>query len=64
MMTVEETIDLMDDPVNSRTALAQIPRGETVERLAQLGDGYSLVRVKLKDKTWWGFVYSWPLGHG
>lgn len=64
MMTVEETIDLMDDPVNSRTALAQIPRGATVERLAQLGDGYSLVRVKLKGKTWWGFVYSWPLGHG
>ena len=63
-VNTEEPIDLMDDPLNSRTSLLHLPRWTQMEQLAQLGDGYSLIRVTVDGKTHWGFVYSWPLGHG
>lgn len=63
-VNTEEAIDLMDDPLNSRTPLLHLPQWTQMEQLAQLGDGYSLVRVTVDGKMHWGFVYSWPLGHG
>lgn len=60
----EEAIDLMDDPLNSRTPLMHLPQWTQMEQLAKLGDGYSLVRVTMDGRICWGFVYSWPLGHG
>lgn len=55
---------LTDDPLNSHNALVTIPEGAAIEYLAQLGEGYSYVRVTLNGRTWWGFVSTWPLGHG
>lgn len=55
---------LTDDPLNSHSALVTIPEGAAIEYLAQLGEGYSYVRVTLNGRTWWGFVSTWPLGHG
>lgn len=55
---------LTDDPLNSHNALVSIPEGTGIEYLTQLGEGYSYVRVKVDGKTWWGFVPTWPLGHG
>lgn len=55
---------LMDDPLNSHTPLLTLPKWTSVEYLAQLGENYSYVRVEVEGKVWWGFVYSWPLGHG
>lgn len=63
-MMTEEEIDLMDDPLNSRTALLTLPAETDMERLAQLGEIFSLVRVETDGEVHWGFVYSWPLGHG
>lgn len=55
---------LTDDPLNSHNELVTIPAGTAIEYLAQLGEGYSYVRVAVDGKTWWGFVSTWPLGHG
>ena len=55
---------LTDDPLNSHNELVTIPAGTAIEYLAQLGEGYSYVRVVVDGKTWWGFVSTWPLGHG
>ena len=55
---------LTDDPLNSHSTLVTIPGGTAIEYLAQLGEGYSYVRVVVDGKTWWGFVPTWPLGHG
>ena len=55
---------LTDDPLNSHNVLVTIPQGAAIEYLAQLGEGYSYVCVRLEGKTWWGFVSTWPLGHG
>lgn len=69
-VTLEIDLALTDDPLNSREPLAVIPvrthadELSSIEYLAQLGEGYSLVRVVADGKTWWGFVPTWPLGHG
>jgi hypothetical protein len=63
-VTTEAELDLTDDPLNSHNALVTIPEGAAIEYLAQLGEGYSYVRVTLNGRTWWGFVSTWPLGHG
>lgn len=63
-MNNSEPLFLTDDPLNSRTALAELPQWTNLERLARLGDGYAYVRVEIGGKTWWGFVYAWPLGNG
>lgn len=55
---------LTDDPLNSHSTLVTIPAGAAIEYLAQLGEGYSYVRVVVDGRTWWGFVSTWPLGHG
>ena len=55
---------LTDDPLNSHNPLVVIPEGAGIEYLAQFGEGYSYVRVQLDGRTWWGFVSTWPLGHG
>ena len=63
-MVANPEVALTDDPLNSRTVLCMLPNGITVERLARLGDAYSLVRVTVDGKVRWGFVPSWVLGHG
>ena len=69
-VTLEIDLALTDDPLNSREPLAIIPvrthadELNSIEYLAQLGEGYSLVRVVADGRTWWGFVPTWPLGHG
>lgn len=62
--TADRNESLTDDPLNSHYVLVTIPEGTAIEYLAQLGEGYSYVRVKLDGKIWWGFVSTWPLGHG
>lgn len=63
-VTTEAGLDLTDDPLNSHTPLLTFEEWDAMERLAYLGDGYAYVRVTRNGKTWWGFVYAWPLGHG
>ena len=55
---------LTDDPLNSRMPLATPGGEDRIEYLAQLGEHYSFVRATVEGKTWWGFVYTWTLGHG
>lgn len=55
---------LTDDPLNSRMPLATPGGEDRIEYLAQLGEQYSFVRATVEGKTWWGFVYTWTLGHG
>lgn len=62
--TADQDEPLTDDPLNSRNTLVTIPEGTAIEYLAQLGEGYSYVRVTLDGRIWWGFVSTWPLGHG
>lgn len=57
-------VTLTDDPLNSRNPLASLSLDADIEYLAQLGEGYSYVRVVVDGKTWMGFIPSWPLGHG
>lgn len=60
----EVDVSLTDDPLNSRTPLATITPYAEIEYLAQLGEDYSYVRVVVEGRTWYGFIPSWPLGHG
>lgn len=55
---------LMEDPLNSKTPLLAISAEADIEYLAQLGGAYSYVRVLQDGQVYWGFVYTWPLGHG
>ncbi len=66
IVTTEPHSPLTDDPLNSRTPLfTPISSDEVeIEYLAQLGENYSYVRVKENGKTWWGFMYTWTMGHG
>lgn len=57
-------LPLTDDPLNSRTPLVTLPLSADIEYLAQLGEDFSYVRVEHEGRMWWGFVYTWPLGHG
>ncbi len=65
-VSTEPHSPLTDDPLNSRTPLfTPISSDEVeIEYLAQLGENYSYVRVKENGKTWWGFMYTWTMGHG
>lgn len=66
IMSTDPHSPLTDDPLNSRTPLFTPTSSESVEieYLAQLGENYSYVRVKENGKTWWGFMYTWTMGHG
>lgn len=64
IVTAEPDSPLTDDPLNSRMPLATPGGEDRIEYLAQLGEHYSLVRATVEGKTWWGFVYTWTLGHG
>lgn len=65
-VSTEPHSPLTDDPLNSRTPLftPTSSEGVEIEYLAQLGENYSYVRVKENGKTWWGFMYTWTMGHG
>lgn len=60
----DRNLPLTDDPLNSRTPLLTLPLSADIEYLAQLGEDFSYVRVEADGRMWWGFVYTWPLGHG
>lgn len=60
----DKGLPLTDDPLNSRIPLVTLPLSADIEYLAQLGEDFSYVRVETGGRTWWGFVYTWPLGHG
>ena len=60
----DKGLPLTDDPLNSRIPLVTLPLSADIEYLAQLGEDFSYVRVENGGRTWWGFVYTWPLGHG
>ncbi|MGN0755020.1 MAG: hypothetical protein ACI4ME_11235 [Aristaeellaceae bacterium] len=64
IVTAEPDSPLTDDPLNSRTPLTVPGREAEIEYLAQLGENFSYVRATVDGKTWWGFVYTWTLGHG
>lgn len=64
IVTAEPDSPLTDDPLNSRTPLTVPGREDEIEYLAQLGENFSYVRATVDGKTWWGFVYTWTLGHG
>lgn len=59
-----QDLPLTDDPLNSRTPLLTLSLWADIEYLAQLGEDFSYVRVEVDSRMWWGFVYTWPLGHG
>lgn len=60
----DKGLPLVDDPLNSRVPLVTLPLSADIEYLAQLGEDFSYVRVEVDGRMWWGFVYTWPLGHG
>ena len=55
---------LTDDPMGSGSAVCELRQGTTVRHLANLGDDWDYIEVKVDGKTYWGFVPSDCMSHG
>lgn len=54
--TLSQACVLTDDPLCSRSVLCEVPRGVSVEKMAELGYAWAYVRVTVDGETWWGFL--------
>lgn len=55
---VAEYCNLTDDPMGCERVLVGVPGDLEVERLAELGEEWTLVRFERKGREWWGFLPS------
>lgn len=61
--TITEDCALTDDPIKSRTAMAQLKAGTQVVSLADFGD-FFYIEVELNGETVWGFVPADAISKG